>query len=109
MDLQGPLDEDTLKALRMMAQDPNVVVWSETGLDYLPTSPAQEVQQQAFRDQIFEPFVTTKDTGTGLGLPMALRMIEAQGGVLRLVSAEPDREHGAHFRIEFQTAGEDAP
>ncbi len=32
---------------------------------------------EAMLDEIFEPFVTTKDTGTGLGLPMALRMIEA--------------------------------
>lgn len=53
----------------------------------------------AMREQVFEPFVTTRDTGTGLGLPMALRMIEAQGGALAL--APPAAEGGACFRIEF--------
>ena len=72
---------------------------------------------ERLRDQIFEPFITSKDTGTGLGLPMALRMVEAQGGVLRLVEsgAPLDLEvegvemvegrngepTGAHFVIEF--------
>jgi two-component system sensor histidine kinase HydH len=35
-------------------------------------------------ERIFEPFVTTRPTGTGLGLPMARRAIEAHGGSLRL-------------------------
>lgn len=62
---------------------------------------------QELRDQIFEPFVTTKDTGTGLGLPMALSMVEAQGGALRLVASEssdPTEPSGARFRLEFPVA-----
>jgi len=62
----------------------------------------------AFADSIFEPFVTTKDTGTGLGLPMALRMIEAQGGTLRLEETSPDHAlGGACFTIDFRAAGGD--
>jgi signal transduction histidine kinase len=34
------------------------------------------------RAQIFEPFFTTKIRGTGLGLPVALKMIEAMRGTL---------------------------
>ena len=60
-------------------------------------------------DQIFEPFVTTKDSGTGLGLPMALRMIEAQGGALSLVQTTPYGDRGACFRIEFPIANEHDP
>lgn len=59
---------------------------------------------ESLRDQIFEPFVTSKDTGTGLGLPMALRMIEAQGGTLRLAESAAASERpfcGAHFVIEL--------
>jgi len=34
------------------------------------------------RDKIFTPFFTTKVRGTGLGLPTARRLVEAQGGTI---------------------------
>jgi len=34
------------------------------------------------RDKIFTPFFTTKIRGTGLGLPTAKRLVEAQGGTI---------------------------
>jgi len=41
------------------------------------------------RDKIFTPFFTTKVRGTGLGLPTARRLVEAQGGTIA-VECPPD-------------------
>lgn len=48
------------------------------------------------RPKLFQPFMTTKRHGTGLGLPTAAKLIEAHGGHIGCV-AEPDG--GACFRI----------
>lgn len=47
------------------------------------------------RAQVFEPFFTTKARGTGLGLAMARRVVEAHGGSLHLEDGP-----GAAFRIQ---------
>ncbi|UCG33043.1 MAG: ATP-binding protein [Phycisphaerales bacterium] len=49
-------------------------------------------------DKIFNPFFTTKDTGTGLGLAQVHRIIEAHGGCIR---AENLAAGGARFCIEL--------
>jgi signal transduction histidine kinase len=36
--------------------------------------------------RIFEPFFTTREKGTGLGLPLARKLVEANGGMLTLAS-----------------------
>jgi signal transduction histidine kinase len=37
-------------------------------------------------DAVFEPFVTTREGGTGLGLPLARSVARLHGGELRLES-----------------------
>ncbi|NSX55236.1 PAS domain-containing sensor histidine kinase [Sulfitobacter sp. 1151] len=39
------------------------------------------------RARLFEPYVTTRDKGTGLGLPIVKKIIEEHGGSLQLVDA----------------------
>jgi signal transduction histidine kinase len=59
------------------------------------------------REEIFNPFFTTKRSGegTGLGLSIAREIVEAHGGELVLV--EPEDGVGAAFRIILPAAGED--
>jgi len=53
------------------------------------------------KEQIFNPFVTTKKTGVGLGLAIVSKIVDAHGGTLKLVS-EPG--HGARFQVTLPAA-----
>jgi signal transduction histidine kinase len=48
--------------------------------------------------RLFEPFYTTKNEGTGLGLTLANTLVTASGASLELV---PDVESGARFAMRF--------
>ena len=37
--------------------------------------------------RVFEPYFSTKTTGTGLGLPIARRNVELNGGTITVTSA----------------------
>ena len=51
------------------------------------------------RSRLFEPYVTTREKGTGLGLPIVKKIIEEHGGSLRLEDA-PDGQ-GARAVIDL--------
>ncbi len=99
MDLTGPVYDATAEALRAFAETEKVVVWSETGLDYLPTSPAKDDQHQAFRAQI--------RLAKELDLPLVVHSREAHEDLLRLLREEgADRVGGAlhYFQGDLATA-----
>jgi two-component system nitrogen regulation sensor histidine kinase NtrY len=56
----------------------------------------------ADRAKLFEPYVTTRDKGTGLGLPIVKKIIEEHGGTLELLDADafaPGAHCGAMARV----------
>ncbi len=56
-------------------------------------------------DRIFRPLVSGREGGTGLGLSLARRIVEAHGGTLQLApDGEPKLLAGAHFVIELPAA-----
>jgi len=52
--------------------------------------------EEGLRARIFEPFFTTKDEGSGLGLSIAVRIVEEHGGRLNL---ESRKGQGAEFSL----------
>ena len=49
-------------------------------------------------EQIFEPFMSTRENGTGLGLSVSYNIVDAHQGSLDLLT---DRDRGACFRIRL--------
>jgi two-component system sensor kinase FixL len=55
-------------------------------------------------DRLFQPFVTTKPAGMGVGLSISKRIVEAHGGEMW---AEPNPGGGTVFRFTLQQAEAD--
>ena len=47
-----------------------------------------EGMSREVRESAFTPFFTTREQGTGLGLPLVLRVVEEHGGSIEIASAE---------------------
>ncbi len=62
---------------------------------------------EELREQIFNPFVTTKKTGVGLGLSIVSRIIDGHHGTIRVESGQNER-HGASFVLFFPSPAETA-
>jgi nitrogen fixation/metabolism regulation signal transduction histidine kinase len=56
---------------------------------------------RAALDRIFEPYFSTRGSGTGLGLTIAKRNVELNGGT---IAVESERDRGTTVRIRLPTA-----
>jgi two-component system nitrogen regulation sensor histidine kinase GlnL len=53
------------------------------------------------RERLFDPFVSTKDGGTGLGLALTHQIVKDHGGAIQVTSSPGQ---GATFAIELPRA-----
>jgi two-component system sensor histidine kinase HydH len=77
------------KALPGNGSSPSVVVSVEDTGEGIPVENRQKV---------FEPFFTTKSHGTGIGLPLAKKFVERNGGVIAISDG---RTGGAKIDVQF--------
>jgi two-component system sensor kinase FixL len=59
---------------------------------------------EAIAPQLFQPFVTSKPTGMGIGLSICRTIVEAHGG---RIWCEPGRDAGTIFHFSIPAAGDD--
>jgi signal transduction histidine kinase len=59
------------------------------------------------KENIFQPFFTTKTRGTGLGLTIVTRRLEEIGGALK-VESPIHEQHGSRFRVFLPLAAKDS-
>ena len=73
--------------IRAGRRDHEGAPWAEIAIrDSGPGIPAEA------REKIFQPFYTTKPTGTGLGLAVVRRIVEGHRGVVELASVPAGTE-----------------
>ena len=98
--LQAALMNLVKNALESMEQGGQLVVRTYTtpksvALDLIDTGCGVDANTVL---HMFEPFYTTKEEGSGLGLPTAQKIIEAHGG---RISVQSEVGRGTKFVLEF--------
>jgi signal transduction histidine kinase len=100
-------------AVQAMPEGGRVRVWTITSLGVRGPTIRIHIADDGsgvspeLRDRIFQPFFTTRVNGSGIGLPLALRTVEAHGGRLWL-ETRSELERGAEFVIQLPLASVEA-
>jgi PAS domain S-box-containing protein len=85
----SPKDEEILLTLDKSAKNYLMVKVSDRGAGLKPQD----------QPRIFEPFYTTRKSGTGLGLSLCKHIIESHGGTIEIVNNKNERGCSALFTI----------
>ena len=97
---------DTGGTLRVTAAKANLVKRHGIEVRIEDTGPGIPPE---LREQIFNPFVTTKKTGVGLGLSIVSRIIDGHHGTIRVASGKDGSgQQGAAFVVFFPASEEDS-
>jgi two-component system sensor kinase FixL len=93
-------------AIEAMIESPvrSLNVSSSAGLDGFVTISVEDTGSgigETIASQLFQPFVTSKQTGMGIGLSICRTIVEAHGG---RIWCEPARDRGTIFRFTLPSA-----
>ncbi len=69
----------------------------DSGIEFSVTDNGKGFSEQV-KTHAFEPYVTTKTRGTGLGLPIVKKIVDEHHGAIKIQNIEP---HGAQVSIIF--------
>ena len=61
------------------------------------------------RQRLLEPYMTTREEGTGLGLPIVTKILEDHGGGLQLLDAPGGQGARVHLHFPLREAFHDVP
>ncbi len=105
-----------INAVQAMPTGGTIEVSTKESYEYPPFNPTHQVNiviititdsgsgiSNENKDKVFNPFFTTKEKGTGLGLTIVYRIIGNLGGWVKTDDAEP---HGTTFKIYLPTGSE---
>jgi two-component system, sporulation sensor kinase E len=97
----GNLHRNAIEAVTSSGRSPRKIQWQlkalESGRLFISVEDTGIGIPEKLKDQIFDPFVTSKAQGTGLGLSFVKQGIEEHGGEIRFETLE----HGTRFEIFF--------
>jgi two-component system OmpR family sensor kinase len=98
-----------LRNAAQVAQNVRLAGWMENGEVVVSVSDDGPGVPADLRERIFDPFVTDKEQGAGLGLAIVRKVVEAHGGRVELTrTAETNGGRGSEFRLYFASL-EDPP
>ncbi|MBL4634350.1 MAG: HAMP domain-containing histidine kinase, partial [Kofleriaceae bacterium] len=80
--------------------------WRAKDTSYFSVSNFGSCISEDAREHLFEPFYTTKEKGTGLGLAFVHEIISDHGGTITVTSNDVD---GTCFTISLESAGDQEP
>jgi signal transduction histidine kinase len=81
----------------------NIKTWNANGYIFIEIQDDGKGIPEAELNKIFDPFFTTKDDGTGLGLSLSYRIIQAHGGTIK---AESEVGAGTKIKIKIPMGNE---
>ncbi len=94
------LINNATEAMQDMREGKKIEITSSIGKDciFITVSDSGPGVPLAMKDQLFDPFYSTKSSGTGIGLSITNRIITDHGGSMDISES---RWSGAEFRIEL--------